>query len=358
MNKYSLSSRFAYRAKNFLDKANNNWQDYIGYKLSRDHAKRFRKKVILENGRKIVDRKLLKTIKEYCLAKFNDKSYWPWLALYTELKGEFKEGWIPEDYYRFKLLPRMNPQKYMKFSEAKTFDYKIFGEAIIEPIILRLNGRFFGKDGNVITKSEMKSLLNEINEEIIIKPDDGLGGKGIIFIHPQELCFEDLPSGTNLIFQKVVRQHPELKKLHPYSINTFRVLTYLNKDGDIKIKFAILRFGKGRSRVDNASGGGGWVYIQHNSKPSPNAFDLEGSYYGEKHPDTGFEFSKLNLPFFEDVLKFCKKNHRKFPYTRIIGWDVFVDQEGSPKLIEWNANNPFFGSIEAHFGPFFAEVIE
>lgn len=201
-------------------------------------------------------------------------------------------------------------------------------------------------------------MLHDLNEEIIIKPDAGLGGKGIIFIHSRKLCLEDLASGSNLIFQQVVKQHSELNRLYPNSVNTFRVLTYLNKNGVIKIIFVIIRFGKGEARVDNASGGGGWIFIDMDGQPASDAFDIEGMYFGDTHPDTGVKYSKLHLPFFEKIIDFCKRRHRNFPYTRIIGWDVFVNEAGEPKLIEWNANNPFFSAIEAQFGPFFAEVIE
>lgn len=358
MKKYSLLSRFAHRSRLLVEEINSICQDYIGYQLSRDHAKRLRRKVISEKGRKITDRKTMKLIKSYCKNNFGSSSYWPWLALYTELRGEFKEGWIPEDYYRFDLLSKMNPEKYTRFSEAKVIDYKLFDEEIVEPLFLRLNGEYFGKYGNIKTKAEIRSRLRKINEEIIIKPDDGLGGKGIKFINSQEFCFNELPSNTNLVIQKVVKQHSELNKLYPHSINTFRVLTFLDKNGEIEVKFVILRFGKGGSRIDNASGGGGWIFIQNNGKPCPSAFDLEGNFYGKKHPDTKFKYLELNLPFIKKITAFCKNAHRNFPYTRIIGWDVFINEEGEPKLIEWNANNPFFGAIEAHFGPFFAETIE
>jgi hypothetical protein len=45
------------------------------------------------------------------------------------------------------------------------------------------------------------------------------------------------------------------------------------------------------------------------------------------------------------------------PYAAIIGWDVFINEEGAPKLIEWNAKNPFFWPVEARYGPFFKSMV-
>lgn len=350
---YSLSSKILHRVELILNRANNLCKNHVSYKMSRDIAHKIRKQIIVQNGREVINNRLLNEIKKYCSERFGSTSYWPWLALYTELTGKFKRGWIPDDFYRFELLPEMNPEKFMRFSEAKTIDHKLFNELIIAPLFFRTNGQYCYKNGTIKTKSEIKELLADFNEEIIIKPASGRGGNKIMFEHSAKLCLDDLPGDTDLIFQKVVRQHPELDKLYPYSINTFRVLTYIDSKGIIKIKFIIIRFGQGGTRVDNASRGGGWIFVQKDGKVKPIAYDKYGQPLDIRHPDTGFEYSHLKLPFLPRIVSFCKDAHSKFPYSRIIGWDVFINENGEPKLIEWNANNPFFWAIEARFGPFF-----
>ena len=355
---YSISSRAFYRLKLSLDKISDSWDTFIRFKMSRDRAHYIRKKVISIHGKKIVNKKEKSVIKEYCKKTFESKAYWPWLALYTELRGEFKEGWIPHDYYRFIILPKMNPEKYMRFSEAKAMDHIIFGGSIIEPLFFRSNGNYYDADKIFKTKDEVKETLRELDDEIIVKPEAGRGGKGIIFKHSKELNLERLSPNTNLIFQKVVNQHHELNKLYPHSVNTFRVLTFIDNEGAIRIKFIVIRFGLGESRVDNASSGGNWIFVNQDGVVEPKAYDAYGNCMSTKHPDTGTIYAELEIPFIDKIITLCKKTHSSFPYTRIIGWDVFVDERGEPKLIEWNANNPFFMAIEALFGPFFNELID
>lgn len=354
---YSLSSRTSCRVKIILNQISNSWDNYVNKKMSREKASRIRKQVVSENGSRTVDQKLKKHIKEYCRDAFGSSSYWPWLATYAELRGEFKQGWIPVDYYRFRLLPKMNPEKFMRFSEAKTIDHKLFNGSIITPLFFRSNGLYCDKDGVVQSKSDIQQLLHDLNDEIVIKPDDGRGGNHIMFKHSTEISLKELPPDTDLLFQKVVHQHHELDRLYPHSVNTFRVLTYIDQEGSIQIKFIIIRFGRSGSRVDNASNGGGWIFVQMSGKVEPMAYNRYGIEIGNRHPDTGVEYEKLELPFLLNVINLCKDAHRSFPYTRIIGWDVFIDQQKGPRLIEWNANNPGFWEYEARFGPFFREMI-
>jgi len=329
--------------------------DHVSKKMSRDYAKRLTKSIISKKQIKVVDKAKKNEIKDYCKHKFGSTYYWPWLVLYTELRGEFKEGWIPNDYYRFQLLPKLNPEKFVKFSEAKTIDYKIFPELIIEPLFLRLNGFYYDIEGNVKSDSEIQEFLNSINREIIIKPDAGLGGGGIIFKDSKNVSISELPDNENLLFQEVVNQNSIMSTLYPHSINTFRVLTCIDDNGFVNVKFMIIRFGRGGARVDNATGGGGWIFVDSNGLTVDSAYDVKGRFFGKEHPDTGKKFADLKLPFVDKVKKICVEAHYSFPYTRIIGWDVYINENEEPKLIEWNANNPFFWPIEAYFGPFFTE---
>ncbi|PAU92842.1 hypothetical protein CK503_14230 [Aliifodinibius salipaludis] len=354
---YSKSTKILYRLRLMLERVDHSWKKYVATKMSRDAANNLRKQVVAHTGKTVVDKKMRSEIKAYCAEVLGDASYWPWLAYYAELRGEFKKGWMPDDYYRFKFLPKMNPEKYMRFSEAKAIDHKLFNGAVVDPFFTRTNGQYYHKDGTVLKQEELDQILQEVNDEIIIKPDSGRGGQGIIFTHPDELHFEKLPKSTDLIFQPVVQQHPELQKLYPHSVNTLRVLTLLDDEGTIQVKFIIIRFGREGSRVDNASRGGGWVFVNIDGTVHPTAFDSIGLEIGKRHPDTGMLYSDLKLPFLPAIISLCKSVHHSFPYTRVIGWDIFVNEQEEPKIIEWNANNPFFDIIEARFGPFFSEYV-
>jgi len=325
--------------------------------MSRLEARILRKEIIAENGKTMVTPRLMKEIKKYCRNTFGSSAYWPWLAVYTEQTGEFKKGWMPYEYYRYEILPQMNPEKYRNFSECKHLDYKLFNGSVVEPLFFRFNGLYYHKQGAVLKKSEVNEILGEIDNEVVIKAVSGGGGKNVMFKQSSEVCLEELPESSDLLFQNAVEQHSELDKLYPHSINTYRVLTFLDNKGTVKTKFVILRFGRGGNRVDNCSRGGGWVFVYPDGTLSTKGHDEYGYSLGNTHPDTGTEFKKLRLPFLDQVNALCKKAHGAFPFTRIIGWDVYINKEEEAKLIEWNAETPGFWSFEAHYGPFFEELL-
>ena len=355
--KYGIYTKILYRVKIILNLLNSRWEEYLSLRMSRENAKRLRRRIIKENNRKIVTKEVLKKIKEYCKDNFGDESYWPWIALYTELRGDFMEGWMPDDYYRFKFLPKMNPEKFMRLSEAKTIDHKLFKGKIIPPIILYSNGNYYDEEYNYLNKNKCFEYIRSIGDEVILKPDSGYGGKSIKFIHPNDSLSKNLSLEYDFIVQKVVKQHHELNRLYPKSVNTFRVSTYLTNKGQIKVNFVILRFGIGGARIDNISKGGGWLFISTDGIINGMAYDNQGKTLGLKHPDTKTEFESLNFHFFDKMISLCTKAHSSFPFTRIIGWDVYVDEVGNPKIIEWNANNPSFWKAEALFGPFYKDTI-
>ncbi|MBN1386929.1 MAG: hypothetical protein JW965_00695 [Bacteroidales bacterium] len=327
---------------------------------SRIRAHKRRRCIIKYYGTAVIDRKLKKRIKQYARQKFGTKSYWPYLALYTEMRREFVEGWLPYDYYRYVLLPKMNPKNYRYLSDAKTYDYRLFGEFAIKPLFVYVSGIFYNADLETINISELTNILAEFDDTIVVKEEFGMKGKQIQIIHSSEFEPEKLSKNINYVIQPYVRQYKVLNDLHPQSLNSFRVTTYLKDNGEVDLIFVILRFGVDGSRLDNLSIGGEYLYFDSSGKPS------ETSYYGDmwcykggvRHKNTGFLFSDINLPMFGKMLDECKKAHKKYPYLRLIGWDVCIDETGDPKLVEWNAICPGFWPFEALFGPLWKEHIE
>jgi hypothetical protein len=271
--------------------------DYFKYSISRHEAKSKIRYIVKKRGFKIVDSRLRKHIKKYCQNRFGTNKFWPWLALYTEVYGSYKEGWVPIDYYRFNFLPNVNPEKYMRFSEAKAFDSKIFGDSVIESKLFHIRGKYFDSYGNELDKQKFYEIIKSNNKEIIIKPDDGLQGKGIIFVEAKNIESIDLPI-SNFVVQDVIEQSKNLAELYPYSLNTFRVMTYFN-NGEIIVKFVTLKFGCNGSRVDNTTAGGGLIPIKLNGIPNKYAYDKNWIKYCQ---DNGIDYKLVDC-YSNDIVK-------------------------------------------------------
>lgn len=297
-------------------------------------------------------------MKKYARNRFGSKGYWPYLAYYAEVRGHYVDGWVPYDYYRYVMLPRVNPQCSCEISEHKTYDHMIFGDFSIKPLCIFVSGMFLDAEFNQIDAEQFMSFLSDYDDFIVVKEERGTHGLQVRMIHSSEFKLDHIDKDLNYIIQPYVKQYSVLNDLYPDSVNTFRVVTYLCPGGSVKVKSSILRFGVDDLKIDNLSAGGQFIYFDETGKPSEQAYDLLGLPTGVKHKNTEFKFSDFSIPMYDEVMEACRTAHMKYPYIRLVGWDVCVDEFGKPKLIEWNADNPGFHPEEALFGPFYMDNAE
>lgn len=356
MDRYTFFYKSLSRINSYLRMGTKRIDSTMKSRLSRLEAKRLVKLHVLQNERKIVDRDLKNRIKEYCHERFGDPSYWPWLAVYSEIRGEYVDGWIPYDYFRFQMIPKLNTGP--RLSDFKTYDYQLFRKFSVKPYFLKISGLFYDCNLNQVEISEVRNFFNNLNKEVVIKYDTGSGGKNIQFTHSSSSITDDIKMHDNVLLQPALKQSVELDNLCSESVNTLRVMTQIKENGEIVKKFAILRFGIGGSRVDNLTTGGGFVPLFDNGKPMKNAYDINGFDLGEKHPQSGLRFVDLNVPSFQKSIDLCKKYHLKFPYQRLISWDICIEQGGEPRLIEWNTGNQYFFVPETILGPFWPKNLK
>lgn len=334
--------------------------DFIEESLRLYTSRRIAKKKIDEirrrKGNKVVDTSLLREIKSYSKDRFGSTSYWPWLVLYTEIRGEFFSGWIPNDYYRIILRKKYNPATARFFAEYKSLDYKIFKDFSFKYLIYCISQKFYTGDGTPINDKDAQLILNNFDSEVIVKPELGWKGVGIEFSHSRSIDIQQLSKKHDFLIQPMFIQCSELNSINSNSLNTLRLFTYSEPGTEPQLKFTVLRFSLGESRVDNTSSGGGFVRVLENGKLGASYYDNYGIKRDKVHPLTGVKFNEITIPNYKEVISKCKMAHKKFPYVRFIGWDVAIGKDKKPKLIEWNADDPAFWEGEALFGPLWDKV--
>ena len=122
----------------------------------------------------------------------------------------------------------------------------------------------------------------------------------------------------------------------------------------IKGKFkatAILKVGKENSILDN------WhssilVGIKENGVLNDYGYDI--NLIRHERSDSGINFSGINVPYFNDMMAFVERNHKKlFPNAGIIGWDIVADNDGKITVIEINLDFPGILGEQLATCPFF-----
>ncbi|MGB7394317.1 MAG: sugar-transfer associated ATP-grasp domain-containing protein, partial [Pricia sp.] len=181
------------------------------------------------------------------------------------------------------------------------------------------------------------------------------GGQGCFKLHRKNFReqlraeYENLMDG-DYIHTKALGQHNDIDHIYDKSINTLRILTFI-EGSRVDIISSFLRIGAGGSWVDNGSSGGLFVGIEQDSgtlkKTGYRDMKFGGGEY-ERHPDTGFEFDGFVVPFFEEACELVKEAARHIP-NRFIGWDVAITPNG-PTLIEGNEDPHLFMSDVAYGG--------
>ena len=259
----------------------------------------------------------------------------------------FKYGVGYQDYYLFGFGNYRSPEQrksfmtmndnislVRKFNDPK--DKMLFED---KPSFDETFSDMLGRDFLNLSKATEEDIERFVsaNRVFFAKTADGYGGFGV-------KRYEDMdPKAAkaiidenhfNLLEQPII-QHPVMSELNSTSVNSLRIVTLLDEDGEANIMYALVRVGRTGADVDNVSSGGMYAPIDENGIISAPAFcDKTGDYY-ETHPDTGVVFKGFKIPMFDECIDLVKRAALRVPTVRYVGWDVGVTENG-PVLIEGN----------------------
>ena len=134
------------------------------------------------------------------------------------------------------------------------------------------------------------------------------------------------------------------------SVNTIRVVTMINLQGQVLILNASLRMGVGDSFVDNFSAGGVSAGIDPEAgRLMRYAYDRDWNRYIE-HPTTKKVFEDFRVPEWSRIVGTARSIQGFFPFYRLLGLDLAIEQNGEPVLIELNGAPDLVG-LEQKAGP-------
>lgn len=280
---------------------------------------------------------------------------------YIDRTGKFDVRFIPDDLLVGYIDGYLNNRAIEPgVADKNYFDLYLKGFPLPKAYVHLINGVFEDDNYNIITKEKAAEILSN-KESIIVKPSmASYGGKGIKFINNQSqeevLEFLNNLDGDNYIFQQTVNQSAETAKLHSESLNTIRVMTLI-LDNNVKVlPWCTFRMGVGKSKVDNASFGGIYCRINDDGTLSEFAYNALGKKF-DSHP-TGGSFKNVKFDFMNDVKRLVKDAAQRFPHFRLIGWDIAIDENNKPLIIEANLTMSGMDVIETIGGPLFGEYTE
>lgn len=228
----------------------------------------------------------------------------------------------------------VSPAKYKTFFTIKPNFLNNFKDYI--------NRSFFA--GGTI--EELKAFLDK-NEEFMVKPYDGLGGKGVYKEYRKNIKnvndFYNYLNENHLFIEEYVKQNKEVNRLCKESVNTIRIMTF-SYNGKSEIVYAAMRIGNGINNVDNFHQGGMGCKIDlEKGVLIGDAIDKDLNHY-EVHPKSKVKFDGFVLPNWEKAKKLVLDASLVNNNIHMVGWDVALTDEGAT-LIEGN-RRPGFDLIQ------------
>lgn len=284
-----------------------------------------------------------------------------WHQYYFKRTGVFYPEYIPTSLYRLELLGRMNQMQSETAYRDKNLAETII-KGILHPktVVKNMNGYYF-MDGVAVDKNDVLKACSDL-EDVIIKPSllsygtgfkkfsvkDGITSDGNTFAQLLDSYKSDF------IVQKAVHQHEALNALNPSSVNTLRIFTY-RSGMEVLVLYTVLRIGRLGRATDNETAGGMSVRINKDGTLAKYAYSKPGDDMIEK-TDTGVVLDGYAIPCYDKAVEAVKAAHLQLPYFNLIGWDISIDSDGNPVLIEWNTQPDL--SQSANEGPAFGEYTD
>lgn len=306
-------------------------------------------------GRAKLGKRDRKLCDEYAIDVLGHIHYAPWLYVYSAVSGEgFKAGWIPDNYYGAIIVPAIQGY-YGKTSFLRGLNAAIIRSALVPDLAYYANGIFFDKEYRLIRTEKLEDFLFSNASKIVYKSDSSCQGKGVKTLTPDTFSLDLIKSDGNGSFQAYIEQHPMIGRFAPSSVATLRLTTVYQDNGDVSLRACYLRFGDGKGdHVQSRS----HIRLPINIKTGEfyeRGYTPEWSSI-DSHPTSLLKFAGHIIPSFAAAVEEVKQLHKRVPFARCVGWDVCIDSNSQPKVMEWNGAHNDIKFSEATQGPCFSDL--
>lgn len=261
--------------------------------------------------------------------------------LVYSVTGEFDPKIVPEKYIRQKMeLKLIDQMGKNTWSDKNVFDMFLNSDYLPVTLVRNICGELYDNKYRSITASMAVEIMR--NEgRVFYKPSiDNGSGKDVAILDDFSVeMFKRL--GENWVAQRVIDVCDEFRKLNPTAVSIMRLITfYVN--GQVHMTSASMRVGVAGSIKDYTStkDGIGSIII---GIEDDGTLKNTGYYPNGKKTEkveSGFVFGGMKIPAFHEAVRLVKEEALKLPHARFINWDVTIDKENKPLIIEYNIKGP------------------
>ena len=274
---------------------------------------------------------------------------------YYAKTGIFDPAFIPDSLFHTTIKTHFNNLHFAKaWKDKNYFNLLLRDVKMPETLIRNINGSFYDKDYNLVSRLEAKELLVH-ESEFVVKPTlETGGGKNVSkYTHASNIDQIFMRYQRDFIVQRVVKQHSILSAINDSSVNTIRI-TSLFLENKVHCFAPFLRVGSEGHFADNTGLDRILIGIDKAGRLNPYGYNLkEEKIY--RHPN-GNNFAGIEIPSFSKVISTIKSIHPLLAHFGLVFWDFILDKDANPVLIELNFLNPNITILQLIQGPIFGEM--
>lgn len=269
-------------------------------------------------------------------------------SFYSSLKYNIS----PMEYFQFRFYKKDNAEKLDWAGTGYMYEYQLRMNPLQARMVLDDKTKFYRayhrwmlhKVADIEDLKKVNGLGQELihnrSGKLVFKEAHGKCGVHVLVKEAEGFTTESLlafmgDNGFDLVEEYIV-QHWELNRLSPSAINTVRIITQLNSQGQVELLGCRLRISIG-SAVDNMAAGNVAAPIDERTGVvvGPGVYSDISKSLVYKHPLTGVEIGGFQIPYWPEVLNLAREAALVRPENRSVGWDIAIGERG-PELIEGN----------------------
>lgn len=252
----------------------------------------------------------------------------------------FDQRYVSDGVFLPRILRALNPKELAMVFEEKNL-YSIIYSQIPQPksIVSCIRG-VCAIDGKSVDYNDALEHLKTYSGFIIKPTHDSTQGNNVRFIRPSEVDVKSilLSYGDNFITQEKLSQSPLTSVFNNTSLNSFRIST-LNINGRASLCNILFRCGQNGAVVDNGGAGGLMCGVSPEGRFHSFAYDKFYNRY--ETTKEGVRFEGHVIPFMKDIVNLTLKWHTDYlPHLGFAGWDIALDENNNPVMIEVNLRWP------------------
>ncbi len=234
--------------------------------------------------------------------------------------------------YMYEAIYKLNPHKNNYVLNDKIFflnHYKKF-----------IKHSFFTLKEIQTDKDSIQNFISEKKSKIVLKNSHGNCGIGIEIIESSAIPVEKIPQrlidGGNNLIEEFVIQHSLLNKLSPSGLNTLRVITIIDKQGEVQILGVRLRISV-NNIVDNLAAGNIAAEVDQETGivVGPGVYSDIAKKEEQYHPISGIKIVGFEIPYFKEAIDLACNAALHNILNKTVGWDIAITDKG-PDIIEGN----------------------